>query len=127
MGKSTLVKELLTEKELGKRFSLVVSHTTRPPRDLEVDGVDYHFVSREEMEKMIGEGRFLEHAEVHGNLYGTSFAAVEDNARRLISKLVQEVCSVGRHCLLDVDVEGVRSLKSYLATQDIPTYLMRYT
>jgi guanylate kinase len=53
------------------RFS--VSHTTRPPRAGEVDGTDYHFTTREAMLVDIAAGNFLEHAEVHGKLYGTSF------------------------------------------------------
>ncbi|CAJ1457704.1 unnamed protein product, partial [Effrenium voratum] len=106
VGKSTLAKQLLSHSELGSHFGLVVSHTTREPRHGEEDGVDYYFTSRSQMERMIGDGEFLEHAEVHGNLYGTSFQAI------------QEVCSRGRHCLLDVDVEGVRSLKAYLQKQD---------
>eukprot|EP00435_Cladocopium_sp_Y103_P073024 s1156_g42.t1 len=107
VGKSTLVKRLLSHDELGQCFGLVVSHTTRPPRDSEVDGVDYHFVSRHVMEEMIADGKFLEHADVHGNLYGTSFAAIQD------------ICSAGQHCVLDIDVEGVKSLKAYIAKEEM--------
>ncbi len=67
-GKSTLVKRLLTnEPEL--MFS--VSYTTRPPRGHEVEGENYHFISRDEFEKRVALGEFLEHAEVFGNYYGT--------------------------------------------------------
>lgn len=54
-----------------------MSHTTRKPRPGEQDGVHYHFTSRPVMEREIAEGKFLEKADVHGNLYGTSVAAVK--------------------------------------------------
>src|SRR5258706_1017443 len=80
-GKSSLVAALL---EADARVRLSVSYTTRPPRPAEVEGRDYHFVSRPEFERMIAAGDFLEHAEVYGNLYGTSAtwvrAALADGA-----------------------------------------------
>jgi guanylate kinase len=75
VGKSTLIKKLTAE--FPSKFGFSVSHTTRDPRPGEQDGVDYHFCSREQMEKDIAAGLFVEHAEVHGNFYGTSVAAVE--------------------------------------------------
>lgn len=76
-----------------------ISHTTRPPRPGEVHGKDYHFVSREEFERMDRDHEFLEWAEVYGNLYGSSKASIED---MLLS---------GTDVLHDVDVQGARSLK----------------
>jgi guanylate kinase len=73
-GKTTLVDALL-EREPGIQLS--ISYTTRPPRDGETDGVDYHFVDRARFESMIAAGDFLEHAHVHGNYYGTSRAWIE--------------------------------------------------
>ena len=73
-GKSTVVHALMEQRD-KLRFS--VSATTRKPREGEVDGVDYFFVSREEFQKMIDDGAFLEHAEYVGNCYGTPRAAVE--------------------------------------------------
>src|SRR5580700_3886264 len=67
-GKSTLVKRLLAGVP-GLMFS--ISYTTRPPRGHEVEGESYHFISRDEFEKRVGLGEFLEHAEVFGNYYGT--------------------------------------------------------
>ena len=68
-GKSTLVNEV--RKQLtGIEFS--VSWTTRPPRGSEQDGREYHFTTREEFERMVAAGEFLEHAEVFGNFYGTA-------------------------------------------------------
>ena len=73
-GKSTVLARVL-EETAGLRFS--VSHTTRPPRSGEQDGVDYHFVERREFERLAEAGGFLEWAEVHGELYGTSLAECE--------------------------------------------------
>ena len=58
-------------------FGFSVSHTTRGPRNMEEDGVHYHFTEKSVMEKEIKDGKFLEFANVHGNLYGTSVEAVE--------------------------------------------------
>ena len=74
-GKSTLVNALL---EREPDISLSVSHTTRPPRPGEQYGRHYYFVERAEFEREVAEGIFLEHAEVHGNFYGTSRKTVQD-------------------------------------------------
>ena len=96
-GKSTLVKRLM--REHTGCFAFSVSHTTRSPRPGEVNGKDYNFVTREEMQAAINEDQFIEHAEFSGNMYGTSKKAVEDVAKqRLI-------------CILDIDVQGVKSIK----------------
>ncbi len=90
-GKSTLVGGLVAEVR-GIEFS--VSYTTREPRGAERDGVDYHFISREEFERRIAADEFLEHAEVFGNYYGThrSYATGAEKA--------------GADLLLDIDVQG---------------------
>lgn len=90
-GKSTLIRELLARVE-GLEFS--VSHTTRPPRAGDVEGVDYHFVDRARFEQMVEEDAFAEWAEVHGHLYGTSFRAIE------------ALLAEGRDVVLDIDVQG---------------------
>ncbi|MBA4117176.1 MAG: 50S ribosome-binding GTPase, partial [Rubrobacter sp.] len=74
-GKSTLIREAL---EAVPELAYSVSATTRRPREGEVDGRDYVFLSREEFEKWIKEGRFLEWAEYSGNLYGTLEQCVDD-------------------------------------------------
>ena len=74
VGKGTLIKMLTDEHP--KTFGFSVSHTTRAPRDGEVDGVHYNFTTVDAMKKEIAESKFIEHAEVHGNFYGTSIAAV---------------------------------------------------
>ncbi|RMG95799.1 MAG: guanylate kinase [Candidatus Dadabacteria bacterium] len=90
-GKSTLIRRLRDEMpELG--YS--VSHTTRPPRPGERDGVDYHFVDRATFEAMRDRGAFAEWAEVHGNLYGTALTELRAAAE------------AGRDIVLDIDVQG---------------------
>jgi len=97
VGKSTLIKKLTGE--FPTKFGFSVSHTTRDPRPGETDGIDYHFVTKEEMQRDIAAGLFIEHAEVHGNFYGTSIAAAED------------VTKQGMVCLLDIDVQGADSVR----------------
>ena len=73
-GKTSLVKALIDSAPLVR---VSVSHTTRAMRPGEVDGVNYHFVSREQFNDMLQRNEFLEHAEVFGNLYGTSQSWIE--------------------------------------------------
>ncbi|KAG6744834.1 hypothetical protein POTOM_051474 [Populus tomentosa] len=75
VGKGTLISMLM--KEFPSMFGFSVSHTTRAPRGMEEDGVHYHFTEQSIMEKEIKDGKFVEYASVHGNLYGTSIEAVE--------------------------------------------------
>jgi guanylate kinase len=75
VGKGTLISMLM--KEFPSMFGFSVSHTTRAPRGMEKDGVHYHFTEQSIMEKEIKDGKFVEYASVHGNLYGTSIEAVE--------------------------------------------------
>ncbi|CAE6950550.1 GK-1 [Symbiodinium natans] len=97
VGKSTLIKKLMAE--FPGQFGFSVSHTTREPRAGEEAGIDYHFVARDQMQRDIEAGLFVEHAEVHGNLYGTSIEAV------------QAVTRQGKVCLLDIDVQGAESVR----------------
>ncbi|XP_015899004.3 guanylate kinase 2 [Ziziphus jujuba] len=98
VGKGTLISMLM--KEFPTMFGFSVSHTTRAPRGMENDGVHYHFTERSVMEKEIKDGKFLEFASVHGNLYGTSVEAVE------------VVADEGKRCILDIDVQGARSVRA---------------
>ena len=75
-GKSTLVKYL--QQKCGDSFAFSVSSTTRKPREGEVNGVHYHFVSKEDFLADVEAGMFLEHQEVHGNYYGTHRRQVEE-------------------------------------------------
>ncbi|HOI56818.1 MAG TPA: guanylate kinase, partial [Phycisphaerae bacterium] len=91
VGKSTLTR-LLLEHVPDLAFS--VSATTRPPRPGETDGVEYYFLSRDEFQRRLAAGGFIEHAEVFGNLYGTPVDEVA-RARRQ-----------GKRLLLEIDVQG---------------------
>ncbi|RLN56510.1 hypothetical protein BBJ29_006021 [Phytophthora kernoviae] len=97
VGKGTLINLLL--EKFPSTFGFSVSHTTRGPREGEVDGVAYHFTAKDKVLKEIEAGLFLEHAEVHSNVYGTSKRAVLD---------VQEK---GKICILDIDIQGVQQVK----------------
>ena len=96
-GKTTLVSRLLASVP-GLMFS--VSYTTRPPRGHEVDGLSYHFVSREDFQAMIARNEFLEWDEVFGNYYGTHQGVLE------------QARAGGKDLVLDIDVQGARQLKS---------------
>ena len=96
-GKSTLVNALL---EVEPSISLSVSHTTRPPRTGEQYGRHYYFVERAEFEREVAEGIFLEHAEVHGNLYGTSRTTVDG------------LLAQSRDVLLEIDWQGARQIRA---------------
>ena len=98
-GKSSLVNALL-EREPG--IVLSISHTTRPPRPGDVHGQHYHFVNRGVFERLVADDAFIEHAEVFGNLYGTSRADVEP------------LLAAGRDVLLEIDWQGARQVwKAY--------------
>ena len=95
-GKTTLIKRLLAE---FPHFGYSVSCTTRRPRQGEVHGKDYFFLSREEFERRRAEQSFAEWAEVHGNFYGTPLAPVKEMLRQ------------GQDVLFDIDVQGAAQLK----------------
>jgi len=95
-GKSTLVNALL---EREPTISLSISHTTRPPRVGEEYGRHYYFVERTAFEQQIAAGTFLEHAEVHGNFYGTSLTTV------------QALLDQGRDVLLEIDWQGAAQIR----------------
>lgn len=98
-GKSTIVSQL---RSLVGGLDFSISYTTRPPRGSEKDGQEYHFTTREEFNRMIDAGDFLEWAEVFGNYYGTAFAALEMAA------------ADGRDLLLDIDVQGAMQVMKKL-------------
>jgi len=95
-GKTSLVAAIL---ERDNRLRVSVSHTTRPMRPGEQDGVSYHFVPHEQFEKMIGEGKFLEHAQVFENYYGTS------------GEWVDEQLAAGRDVILEIDWQGAQQIR----------------
>ncbi len=95
-GKTSLARALVSSRN---DVGLTVSHTTRPQRPGEEHGRDYFFVDHEEFSRMIREDRFVEHAEVFGNFYGTSIDA--------INALLQS----GRHAVLEIDWQGARRVR----------------
>ena len=99
-GKTTLTRKLL-DCFGDLRFS--VSHTTRKPRANEIDGRDYHFVDRATFERMVDDELFLEWAEVHGNLYGTTRGEI-DRAR----------AEGYRGMMFDIDYQGARQIRAAL-------------
>jgi guanylate kinase len=94
-GKTTLCENLRATPD----FIYSVSCTTRPPRPGEVDGTDYHFLSRDEFLGKIERGEMLEHAVVHGNYYGT------------LKATVKEALAQGTDVLLDIDVQGAATIR----------------
>ena len=122
VGKGTIISKFMedtAQSNILPKFGFSVSHTTRQPRPGEVDGVHYNFVTREFFEEKIAQGDFfIEYAEVHGNMYGTSFQAIFDVTR--VSDGESEIPDgVEKHCLLDIDVEGVKSIKNFQSRQQM--------
>ncbi len=95
-GKSTICKQLLEDE----RVVFSVSATTRAPRPGEVDGTHYHFLSTDQFKDRIEAGEFVEHAEVHGNMYGTLRAPM------------REAIAAGKTYLVEIDVQGALQLKA---------------
>ncbi len=98
VGKGTVRKALFDMPDQNLKYS--VSMTTRKKRPGEVDGKDYYFVSREEFEKRLEEGKFLEHAEFVGNYYGTPLDKVEDDLQ------------AGNEVILEIEVEGALQVRN---------------
>ena len=96
VGKGTLIKGLL---ELVPGLELAVSATTRRPREGEVNGVDYHFLSAEDFDRRVAAGEFVEHAEYAGNRYGTLRSELERPARGIV---------------LEIDLQGARQVRETL-------------
>jgi guanylate kinase len=96
-GKSTLVNQL---RSLVENLEFSVSYTTRPPRGSEQEAREYHFISRDEFQRMIDAGEFLEYADVFGNYYGTSRQSLTD------------AFSKSKDLLLDIDVQGASQVRA---------------
>jgi guanylate kinase len=103
-GKSSLIHKIIDD--IGECY-FSISTTTRPIREGEVEGVDYHFVDKEEFEREIEEDQFLEYAVVHGNYYGTSM------------RPVKEALGKGKLVIFDIDVQGNAAVQNRLG--DITT------
>ncbi|TVP89185.1 MAG: guanylate kinase [Pseudomonadaceae bacterium] len=98
-GKTSLVKALLEQVD---SLHVSVSHTTRPQRPGEIDGVNYHFTDREHFLAQVEQGDFLEHAEVFGNLYGTAQSTVE------------KTLAEGVDLILEIDWQGAQQVRKKL-------------
>jgi guanylate kinase len=108
VGKGTLIGELLRRVP---GLELSVSATTRPPREGEVDGRDYHFLSREEFDRRANEGEFLEHATYSGHRYGTLRGEVE---RRLAD---------GISVVLEIEVQGARQVRAAMSGESVLVFI----
>ncbi|KPK26017.1 MAG: guanylate kinase [Desulfobacterales bacterium SG8_35_2] len=103
-GKTTILKKIIAAVD---NVAFSVSHTTRAPRSVEREGVDYFFIDNDRFANMRQQGLFLEWAEVHGNMYGTS------------SRVVQEATEQGLDLILDIDVQGARQVKEKLGDKGL--------
>lgn len=119
VGKSTLARAAIAK---DKRFSHSISYTTRDPRPGERNKKDYFFVDEKEFMKLVREGRFLEHARVHGRLYGT--------AKTTLDKALEQ----GKYLVLTIDVQGARNValaypentvRIFIIPPDLKTWLSR--
>jgi guanylate kinase len=100
-GKSSLVKALM---ELDSHLAVCISHTTRPPRGQEQDGREYYFVDDADFHQKVASGDFIEWAQVHGKLYGTSRAAIQDKI------------SEGVDVVLEIDWQGALQIKKLFSS-----------
>jgi guanylate kinase len=108
-GKTTLTRRLMEEFDA---LTFSVSYTTRPPREGEVDGADYHFVDEATFSRMVAEDAFAEHAAVHGNRYGTADAQI------------RQAFAAGRDVLFDIDYQGGRQLKSRYPAEAVMVFVL---
>ena len=106
VGKGTLISKLV--KDYPDAFGFSISHTTRQPRQGEEDGVNYHFIEKTVFERMVKENKFIEHANVSNEWYGTSVGSI--GAVRNANKV----------CLLDIDINGCKKIKN---TKIAPRYI----
>lgn len=109
-GKTTLARRLMAE--FPDRITFSVSYTTRPPRERETPGVDYHFVDGPTFERMVSEDRFAEWAQVHGHRYGTARSAIE------------EAFAEGKDVLFDIDYQGGRQLKARYPAESVRVFVL---
>ena len=98
-GKGTMLSHIFASPKHAAKFAYSVSATTRAPRPGEVDGVNYHFLTREDFEARIAQGELLEHTEYCGNYYGT------------LKREAQAVLESGKNLILEIEVEGAMNVK----------------
>ena len=100
-GKGTMLKHIFDSPKHGGKFRYSVSATTRAPRPGEVDGVNYHYLTREDFEARIARGELLEYTEYCGNYYGT------------LKSETEAVLEAGHHLVLEIEVEGAMNVKRH--------------
>ena len=108
VGKTTLTKKI---QQKYPSFKISVSHTTRPPRSNEVDGVDYHFVSMEKFKELIKQKKFYEYAEIFENFYGT----LKENVDQTI---------IDNDIIFDIDWQGTKQLSKFKNLKLIKIFLI---
>ena len=108
VGKTTLTKKL---QQKYSNFKISVSHTTRPPRTNEVDGVDYNFVSQRQFKELINKNQFYEYAKIFDNYYGTLKKNVDDLLRK-------------NDIIFDIDWQGTKQLSNFKNLNLIKLYLI---
>ena len=108
VGKTTLTKKI---QQKYKSFKISVSHTTRPPRSNEIDGVDYNFVSLKKFEELIDNKKFYEYAKIFENYYGTS--------KREVDELIKK-----NDIILDIDWQGTKQLSMFKDLNLIKIFLI---
>ena len=108
VGKTTITKKI---KQKYHSFKISVSHTTRPPRSNEVNGVDYHFVTNKQFEKLIEEDQFYEHAKIFNNRYGTLKKNVDNGIHN-------------NDIIFDIDWQGTKQLTKFKNLKLIKIYLI---
>ncbi len=107
-GKTTISKKI---QQKHQSFKISVSHTTRKPRKNEIDGIDYHFISKDKFKELIKERKFYEYAEIFGNYYGT----LKEN----VDKIILE-----NDILFDIDWQGTQQLSKFPNLNLIKIYLI---
>ena len=108
VGKTTLTKKI---QQKYPNFKISVSHTTRIPRSNEVDGVDYHFVSKESFKKLIDQNQFYEYAKIFENYYGTLRKTVDEDI-------------ISNDLIFDIDWQGTKQLSKFSNLKLIKIYLI---
>ena len=108
VGKTTLTKKI---QQKYNSFKISVSHTTRKPRSNEVDGVDYHFVTKDKFEELIEKEEFYEYAKIFENYYGTS--------KKFVNETIKE-----NDLIFDIDWQGTKQLSKYKNLKIIKLYLI---
>ena len=108
-GKTTLSKKI---QQSDNSFEISVSHTTRNPRPNEVDGVDYHFVSKENFLNLLDKGLFYEHAKIFGNFYGTSKSSIK------------KITDNNNNVLFDIDWQGSEQLSKFKELNLVKVFIL---